>query len=84
MNADEIGLIVRKHIAAEYLQGEDPDQLTDDVKLMSDGVLDSLASLRLVAFLEERFGVSIDAHEVDIDHLDTISSIVGLVQSKLG
>ena len=83
MNEQEIGQIVRAHIASQFLQGEDPDQLTDDVKLISNGVLDSLASLRLVAFLEERFGIKVEPHEVDVDHLDTISSIVEMVHSKL-
>lgn len=84
MRPEEIRLIVRNHIAGQFLPGEDPAALTDDVKLISEGVIDSLGSLRLVAFLEERFGVKVEGHEVDVDHLDTLSSIVALVQSKLG
>ena len=82
MILDEVTLQVQQHIAQQFLGGEDPASFTDDVKLVSDGVFDSPASLRLVAFIEERFGVKIEAHEVDVDHLDTISSIADLVRSK--
>lgn len=82
MDRNEIKLIVRDYIAAQFLPGEDPESLTDDVRLVSDAILDSLASLKLVSFLEERFGISIEAHEVDVDHLDTLSLVTDLVLSK--
>ena len=68
----------------QFLPGEDPETLTDATLLFSDGVLDSLASLKLVSFLEERFGVKIEAHEVDVEHLDTLDSIASMVISKRG
>ncbi len=82
MEHDEIKLIVRDFVAAQFLPGEDPQSLTDDIKLVTDGVLDSLASLKLVSFLEERFGVSVAAHEVDVDHLDSLETIASMVKSK--
>ncbi len=84
MTKDEIGAQVRAYIAAEFLQGESPDSISPDTRLVSDGILDSLASLKLVSWLEERFNVSIAAHEVDVEHLDTIDLIAGLVLSKRG
>jgi acyl carrier protein len=79
---NEIRTIIRDHIAEQFLPGEDPNDLNDDVRLITDGILDSLASLRLVSFLEERFGVQVEAHEVDVDHLDSLSSIAAMVASK--
>jgi acyl carrier protein len=74
---------VKEYILREFLPGENPDALTDATPLISGKVLDSLATLKLVAFLEERFGVRIEAYEADIEHLDTIPKIAGLVESKL-
>jgi acyl carrier protein len=82
VDRNEIKLIVREYIAGQFLPGEDPESLTDEVRLVSDAILDSLASLKLVSFLEERFGISVEAHEVDIDHLDTLSLVTDLVLSK--
>ncbi len=74
---------VRAYVLSEFLPGEDPAALTAATPLVSGRILDSLALLKLVAFLEERYGIQIEAHEADADHLDTIAQIVGLVQSKL-
>lgn len=82
MDKAEIKSLVRAFVAAQFLPGEAPESITDDVKLVSDGIIDSLGSLKLVSFLEEQFGVSVEAHEVDVDHLDTLESIAAMVESK--
>jgi acyl carrier protein len=33
-------------------------------------------------FIEERFGITLQAHEVDSEHLDTIAQIAQLVRAK--
>lgn len=82
MTRDEVKLKVRDYIARQFLAGDDPSSLTDDVKLVSDGIIDSLGSLKLVSWLEESFAVRIEAHEVDADHLDTVDAIAGMVVAK--
>jgi acyl carrier protein len=84
MTKDEIAAQVRAYIAAEFLHGESPDAISPETRLVSDGILDSLASLKLVSWLEERYGISVAAHEVDVDHLDTLDLIADLVLSKRG
>ena len=51
---------------------------------MSSGVLDSLAVLKLVTFLEEEFGIEVAAHEADEEHLDSLKLIGDLVATKQG
>jgi acyl carrier protein len=80
---EEIEQTVKEFILTEFLPGEDPDELASDTPLVTGGVLDSLATLRLVAFLEERFTIEIAAHEADIDNLDTLTTIGRLVAAKL-
>jgi acyl carrier protein len=70
-------------ILKEFLEGEDPDELTEDVELISSGILDSLATLKLVTFLENEYDVKIEAHEADEDNLNTLADIANLVESKL-
>jgi acyl carrier protein len=79
---DEIQAKVKDFILREFLPGEDPNELQKDTPLITGGILDSIATLKLVAFLEEQFGVSIAAHEADVDHLNTLSDIASLVKSK--
>ena len=80
--ADDIKQALKQFILQEFLPGEDPDELTDTTPLITGGVLDSIATLKLVLFLEERYGVSFAAHEVDQEHMDTIADITTLVLSK--
>jgi acyl carrier protein len=75
---------IRTFILAEFLSGEDPGELADTTPLLSSGILDSIATLRLVAFLEETFGIEMAAHETDAAHLDSIERIASLVRSKRG
>ena len=73
---------IKTFILNEFLPGEDPDALTATTPLMTSGILDSLATLKLISFLEEQFGVSIAAHEADEEHFETIEDINKLVESK--
>jgi len=75
---------VKNYILQEFLPGESPEALTDDVALVTDGILDSLASLRLVSYLEEEFGIEVAAHEIDADHLDSLDLIARFVLEKRG
>ncbi len=79
---DDIKTVIKDFILKEFLPGEDPSELTDTTPLITGGVLDSIATLKLVMFIEEKFGISLQAHEVDPEHLDTISLIAQLIRSK--
>ena len=78
----EIQSAVKEFILQEFLPGEDPNELTDTTPLITGGVLDSIATIKLVLFIEERFGVKVEAHETDPEYLDTIASIAQLIRSK--
>jgi acyl carrier protein len=73
---------VRTFVLDAFLPGEDPSQLTETTPLITGGILDSLATIKLVTFLEERFKISVQAHEADADHMDTLADIAKLVVSK--
>lgn len=49
---------------------------------MTSAVLDSLATIQLVSFLEERYAIQVAAHEASIDNLNTLELIAQLVRSK--
>jgi len=76
--------VVKQYILDRHLPGENPANLTLTTPLVSGGILDSLATLDLVAFLEETFDIQLEAHEVDRDRLDTVERIAALVNGKLG
>ena len=73
---------IRQFILANFLIGEDPANLKDDTPLRTSGVLDSVATLRLVTFVEEQFGIRVEAHEASVENFDSIGSIVAFIESK--
>ncbi|QGZ94049.1 acyl carrier protein [Terricaulis silvestris] len=73
---------IKAHILSEYLIGEDPDALATTTPLITSGILDSMAVLKLVLFLEEQFTISVDPHETTEEHMDTIEKIALFVRSK--
>ncbi len=81
MNA-EIKAAAKEFILREFLPGENPANLLDSTELITGGILDSLATLKLVAFLEETYGITIAPSELVADNLNSISLIAGFVQSK--
>ena len=81
---DNVKDTIRDYILREYLPGESPANLTDETPFRTSGILDSMATLNLVTFLEESFGITIDAHETGIDQFDRIADIAALVAQKKG
>lgn len=79
---DEIRQTVHAYILDHFLPGEDASELTDQTPLITGGILDSIRTLKLVVFLEDRFGVTVDAHEAGVDHLDSVGQIAALIASK--
>ena len=79
---DDVKDKIRNYILREYLPGETAANLSDDTPLRTSGILDSMATLSLVTFLEDTFGVSIEAHETGIDDFDRIEDIAALVARK--
>ena len=75
----DIKQTVREFILQEFLVGADPEDLTDDTPLIEGGILDSLALIKLVTFLEERFQIML---EVDVEQLASIQSIVETIEAK--
>lgn len=79
---EDIQKDVHTFILNEFLPGEDPSELTDSTPLITGGILDSITTLKLVVYLEERFNITVEAHEAGVEHLDSIRQIADLVAEK--
>ena len=82
MNPEDIKSTVKTFILSEYLPGEDPAALTDTTPLVTTGILDSIAVLKVVTFLENEFGIVIQPHQAVVENLNTLSDIERFVVSK--
>lgn len=68
----------------EELLGEHDDRAAfgDGESLIKAGRLDSLAVVKLVAFLETAFAVDFDRVEFDPDRFDTVAELAALVEES--
>ena len=79
---DNINEELRQYVLAEFLPGEKSSNLHDDTPLRTSGIVDSVGTLQMVSFIEERFGIEVNAHEAGIENFDRIQDIVAFIQRK--
>ena len=84
MDDAQIRDAVRGFILDQFLPGESAEAIDDSTPLITGGILDSISTIKLVAYLEDEFGVQFDAHEMSADYLDSTSRISEVVREKLG
>lgn len=70
----------------EFLKDAFKDRINNlqpDTPLLSSGLLDSLGILDLVEFVENKFHITFNGHEMVPQHFETITSLATLIQNKL-
>ncbi len=72
---------IRQYIQETIVQS-DSIQITNDTPLISRGIMDSISTLKMVDFLETKFGIEFHPYEVDRENLDSINLISDFVLSK--
>ena len=73
---------VRQFVIDNFLYGQ-VGELTDDQSFLEGGIIDSTGVLELVAFLEQKFSISVDDDELIPANLDSIHSITRFVDQKM-
>jgi acyl carrier protein len=72
---------VRAFITDEVTFDSPDVRVQDDSPLLS-GVLDSLALMELVAFIEREYGVEVDDADMTMDHFKDVEAIAAYVEGK--
>jgi len=57
-------------------------QISPEMALISNGMIDSFHLVDLALFVEETFGVRIDDSELNKDSFDTLDQLVTLIQQR--
>jgi len=70
---------VAQFIVDEFAPDIDPGRLDPDYDLLEGGIVDSPGLLTIVAWIEDRFGVAIDAGEIGADDLCSVRALIALI-----
>lgn len=74
--------VIRDFIVESFLFGDDGAMPPDDASLIENEIIDSTAVLELVAFIEEKFAVTIADEEIVPANLDSVEAIARFVGTK--
>ncbi len=73
--------IIRKFIHENFILDEEA-HLKDEDSLLEKGVIDSTGVLELVAFIEEKYGITVEDEELTPENLDSIRNIARFIWQK--
>lgn len=74
--------IVRAFVVENFLFGDQTHALAGSDSLIENGIIDSTGVLELVAFMEDRFEITMADSEIVPDNLDSLDRIVAYIASK--
>ena len=73
---------IREFLVEEFMPDMSPDELDDDFDLQTGGAVDSLGLLKLVAWLESEYGISVDESELGPESLRTVDAINDFINER--
>jgi acyl carrier protein len=73
---------IRRFLAENFLFREGRATLGAEESLLGAGLIDSTGVLELVAFLEQRFGLSVPDADMLPENLDTVRGLVAYVEAR--
>jgi acyl carrier protein len=73
---------INDFIIKTFMSGK--GSVKDDQPLFASGIIDSLGFIKLLAFIEKRFRVSLEMNEVAIEKFNTVNDIAKIIMDKTG
>jgi acyl carrier protein len=74
--------VINDYISRELVQDASLLPLGNATSLLETGILDSLSLLRLVVFIQERFGITVDDVDLVPEHFDSVDAICAYLRSR--
>lgn len=75
--------LIRSFVVDNFILDPEEEQFTDDTDLKASGVLDSLALLRLITFIDKQFAVELHADDFEQNGPCTVVNIGKLLHSRM-
>jgi len=74
---------IKEFVVANFLFGQEGTGLSEQQSFLETGIIDSTGVLELVAFVEQRYGISVGDRELLPENLDSIENLTGFIGRKL-
>ncbi|MFD7627275.1 acyl carrier protein [Streptomyces sp. NPDC059851] len=73
---------VKAFIIEEFLPDVPAGELADDHDLLENGIVDSLGLLKVIAWLEDRYGIDADTVDLDPESFTTVTAIAAFIEQS--
>ena len=78
----ELNAKLKEFIMTEVSPDLNLPQLDDDEPLIESGIIDSLGILKILAFMDETFGVDLSSDQIKLENFKTVRSICALIDRQ--
>ena len=78
--AEDFKKTIIDYVKKEYLDEDSDQQITEETKLISSGIVDSFSMVSLKMFLEKKFQVKIPDEKATPEAFDSVNDIIKLLK----
>ncbi|GAA4205257.1 hypothetical protein GCM10022252_65550 [Streptosporangium oxazolinicum] len=71
--------LIKSYLIKEFMPDVEASELANDYDLLTNGVVDSLGLLKLIAWIETEFDITVDDAALDPDNFRTVDAIDAFV-----
>ena len=79
----DVKRIIKDFVLQELAEDGFREEIQEDDSLIDSGILDSLNILKLLCFMDEKFKIMPDEHEIYPENFDSINHIYNFIDEKL-
>ena len=79
----EIEQQICEYIVDNFLYSDDEGQLTNELSLFDNGIIDSTGVLDLVSFIEDTFEVQVDDTDLVPENFDSVDKMAAYIRGRL-
>ena len=74
--------LIRKYMNENVLYGDSAIEYTDDTSFLAAGILDSMAVLELVSWVETTFKIKPDVRDITPENFDSVERLAAFIRAK--
>jgi acyl carrier protein len=78
----ELKARIKQFVMTEVNPERNLEQLGDEEPLIDSGIVDSLGVLKIMAFLDEEFGIDLSAEQIKLENFNSVTSICSLLDKS--
>jgi acyl carrier protein len=83
MEREKVRKMILDYLAEHVFSGSLPADFNDDTILVSNRLVNSIIVLHMVNYLEENLNIEFEAHEMNVDNIDSVNLMTDFVLNKI-